>query len=227
MGRKINRIMDIKEAIYARHTVRKFQDKPLAEDVVKALQARIEKVNKEHQVNIKLVTNESVPVWGVMKFFMTKGLKNYLVLLGPDRADIEESLGYCGIDIALYAQTLGLNTWWVGGTYSKNSASKDVEGSVINGIIALGYGQVQGVPHKSKAFEDVCQYEGAMPEWFKQGVEAALLAPTAMNKQKFMITGKDNEVSISCDNGKWSGTDLGIVKYHFEVGAGKDNFQWK
>jgi hypothetical protein len=207
--------------------VRKFQDKPLAEDVVKALQARIEKVNKEHQVNIKLVTNESVPVWGVMKFFMTKGLKNYLVLLGPDRADIEESLGYCGIDIALYAQTLGLNTWWVGGTYSKNSASKDVEGSVINGIIALGYGQVQGVPHKSKAFEDVCQYEGAMPEWFKQGVEAALLAPTAMNKQKFMITGKDNEVSISCDNGKWSGTDLGIVKYHFEVGAGKDNFQWK
>lgn len=219
--------MDIKEAIYARHTVRKFQDKPLAEDVVKALQARIEKVNKEHQVNIKLVTNESVPVWGVMKFFMTKGLKNYLVLLGPDRADIEESLGYCGIDIALYAQTLGLNTWWVGGTYSKNSASKDVEGSVINGIIALGYGQVQGVPHKSKAFEDVCQYERAMPEWFKQGVEAALLAPTAMNKQKFMITGKDNEVSISCDNGKWSGTDLGIVKYHFEVGAGKDNFQWK
>ena len=219
--------MDIKEAIYARHTVRKFQDKPLAEDVVKALQARIEKVNKEHQVNIKLVTNESVPVWGVMKFFMTKGLKNYLVLLGPDRADIEESLGYCGIDIALYAQTLGLNTWWVGGTYSKNSASKDVEGSVINGIIALGYGQVQGVPHKSKAFEDVCQSEGAMPEWFKQGVEAALLAPTAMNKQKFMITGKDNEVSISCDNGKWSGTDLGIVKYHFEVGAGKDNFQWK
>ena len=219
--------MDIKEAIYARHTVRKFQDKPLAEDVVKALQARIEKVNKEHQVNIKLVTNESVPVWGVMKFFMTKGLKNYLVLLGPDRADIEESLGYCGIDIALYAQTLGLNTWWVGGTYSKNSASKDVEGSVINGIIALGYGQVQGVPHKSKAFEDVCQYEGAMPEWFKQGVEAALLAPTAMNKQKFMITGKDNEVSISCYNGKWSGTDLGIVKYHFEVGAGKDNFQWK
>lgn len=219
--------MDIKEAIYARHTVRKFQDKPLAEDVVKALQARIEKVNKEHQVNIKLVTNESVPVWGVMKFFMTKGLKNYLVLLGPDRADIEESLGYCGIDIALYAQTLGLNTWWVGGTYSKNSASKDVEGSVINGIIALGYGQVQGVPHKSKTFEDVCQYEGAMPEWFKQGVEAALLAPTAMNKQKFMITGKDNEVSISCDNGKWSGTDLGIVKYHFEVGAGKDNFQWK
>jgi nitroreductase len=219
--------MDIKEAIYARHTVRKFQDKPLAEDVVKALQARIEKVNKEHQVNIKLVTNESVPVWVVMKFFMTKGLKNYLVLLGPDRADIEESLGYCVIDIALYAQTLGLNTWWVGGTYSKNSASKDVEGSVINGIIALGYGQVQGVPHKSKAFEDVCQYEGAMPEWFKQGVEAALLAPTAMNKQKFMITGKDNEVSISCDNGKWSGTDLGIVKYHFEVGAGKDNFQWK
>lgn len=219
--------MDIKEAIYARHTVRKFQDKPLAEDVVKALQARIEQVNKEHQVNIKLVTNESVPVWGVMKFFMTKGLKNYFVLSGPERADIEESLGYCGIDIALYAQTLGLNSWWVGGTYSKNSASKDVEGSVINGIIALGYGQVQGEPHKSKAFEDVCQYEGTMPEWFKQGVESALLAPTAMNKQKFMITGKGNGVSITCDNGKWSGTDLGIVKYHFEVGAGKDNFQWK
>lgn len=219
--------MDIKEAIYARHTVRKFQDKPLDEVVVKTLKARIEQVNKEHKVNIKLVTNESVPVWGVMKFFMTKGLKNYLVLSGPERTDIEETLGYCGIDIALYAQTLGLNSWWVGGTYSKNSVGKDVEDSVINGIIALGYGLLQGVVHKSKAFEEVCQYDGTMPEWFKQGVEVALLAPTAMNKQKFMISGKSNEVNISCDNGKWSGTDLGIVKYHFEVGAGKEHFQWK
>ena len=120
-----------------------------------------------------------------------------------------------------------MNSWWVGGTYSKNSVGKDVEGSVINGIIALGYGLLQGVAHKSKAFEDVCQYDGTMPEWFKQGVEVALLAPTAINKQKFIISGKNNEVSISCDNGKWSGTDLGIVKYHFEVGAGKEHFQWK
>lgn len=48
-----------------------------------------------------------------------------------------------------------------------------------------------------------------------------------MNHQRFMINGKDNHVSIECKNGIYSDVDLGILKYHFEVGAGRDNFVWE
>ena len=85
----------------------------------------------------------------------------------------------------------------------------------------------QGVPHKTKTAEQVSSYDGETPQWFKDGIEAALLAPTALAKQAFTVRGKGNKVSISCDNGIFTGVDTGLVKYHFELGAGKDNFQWE
>ena len=145
-------------------------------------------------------------------------------MAGPDGAD--ELCGYCGADLMLYAQTLGLNTWWVGGTYNRKGAQEKSEGAKPVGIIAVGYGQTQGVPHKTKTAEQVSSYDGEAPKWFKDGIEAALLAPTALAKQAFTISGIENKVSISCDNGIFTGVDTGLVKYHFELGAGKDNFEW-
>ncbi|MBQ5441284.1 MAG: nitroreductase, partial [Firmicutes bacterium] len=50
--------------------------------------------------------------------------------------------------------------------------------------------------------------------------------PTALAKQAFIISGTENRVSISCNNGIFTGVDTGLVKYHFELGAGKDRFEW-
>ena len=58
-------------------------------------------------------------------------------------------------------------------------------------------------------------------------MEAALLAPTAMNQQKFVFTLNGNQVSAKAGLGFYSKIDLGIVKYHFEIGAGENTFQWK
>ena len=57
------------------------------------------------------------------------------------------------------------------------------------------------------------------PEWFNFGVKMALLAPTAVNQQKYKIEYRDGEVMISDQRGILGKVDLGIVKYHFEVGA--------
>ena len=61
-----------------------------------------------------------------------------------------------------------------------------------------------------------------MPDWFKAGIEAALLAPTAVNQQKFTFTldGDTPSVGVSA-NGPFVRLDLGIVKYHFELGSGR------
>ena len=65
------------------------------------------------------------------------------------------------------------------------------------------------------------------PEWFRKGVEAALLAPTATNQQKFTLHRDGNTVSLRKGIGPYAACDLGIVRYHFEIGAGKENFRWK
>lgn len=61
----------------------------------------------------------------------------------------------------------------------------------------------------------------------KNGIEAALLAPTAMNQQKFMFSLNRGKVSVKAGRGFYTKLDLGIVKYHFAIGAGKDNFEWE
>ena len=71
------------------------------------------------------------------------------------------------------------------------------------------------------------------PSWFKKGVEAALLAPTAVNQQKFsfeFLGMKDGRHQVRAKKGfsmiGYTQMDLGIAKYHFEIGAVKDNFDW-
>ena len=127
------------------------------------------------------------------------------------------------------AQQLGLNTCWVAMTYGKVKSAYQLEkDEKVYMVIAIGYGQDQGHPHKSKSAKDVSNLTEESPEWFRNGVEVALLAPTAMNQQKFYFTlHEDQTVSLKAGIGFYSKTDLGIAKYHFEIGAGTENFQWK
>ena len=155
------------------------------------------------------------------------GVTNYIAMIGKKGPDLEEACGYYGERLVLKAQQLGLNTCWVAMTYSKiRSAFSVGEGEKLCIVISLGYGKTQGVPHKSKAIEKVAKTDGPAPDWFTSGVEAALLAPTAMNQQKFRFTLTDDKVSVRAGVGFYTKIDLGIVRYHFEAGAGKEHFTW-
>ena len=218
--------MTFEEAMRERHTVRKFTDKEIPKDIKSKLNTRVFANNEKYSVSIRFMIDDTNAFGFLTKAFLTKGVKNYFILSGGNIFTTDEKLGYCGTDLMLYAQTLGLNTWWVGGTYNRRYINRNATGDKVLGLIAVGYGETQGVPHKSKSVNEVCKYEGDMPEWFKNGVEAALLAPTALNKQAFLIEGKENNVALSCDNGIFAGVDKGIIKYHFELGAGTENFFW-
>jgi hypothetical protein len=218
--------MDFKEAMQKRHMVRKYTDKPLSDEIIAKINERIELNNKTYNLNMKLMINNSKGVSSIMKLIMARGVNNFIILAGDVSGNLDERLGYSGADIMLYAQTLGLNTWWVGGTFNR-SVRRYVDNKKVTGIIAIGYGQTQGVPHKSKNVEDVSKYEGTIiPPWFISGVDGALLAPTALNKQNFMLIGNGNRVKIECSNVIFTGSNVGLIKYHFELGAGKGNFEW-
>lgn len=218
--------MDLQEAMYRRHTVRKYTDKQIPKEIVAQLNQYISEINNRYGVAIELKTEDTRAFHAVIKLVLAKGVRNFFIMSGKDSPSLDETLGYCGAGLMLYAQTLGLNTWWVGGTFHRKNVAKIAGGRKVVGVVAVGYGQTQGVPHKTKAVEQVSAYCGNTPEWFRRGVEAALLAPTALAKQAFMITASGNEVAVRCENGIFSGVDTGLVKYHFELGAGKENFKW-
>lgn len=227
--------MTLQAAIQARHSVRAYKDAPLPEEVVKSLQNKIEELNRESGLHVQLVVNEPKAFQSrLAKYGKFSGVTNYFVMAGAKSANLEERVGYYGEQLVLFAQTLGLNTCWVGLTYSKIKGTYYLDDNEkIVCYIALGYGATQGVAHKIKAVSQVSNVSETTPQWFRQGVEAALLAPTAINQQKFSFTYNDVESGrhqVVAQRGfsiaGYTKVDLGIAKLHFEIGAGKDNFEW-
>lgn len=217
--------MTIQEAILARHAVRSYTDQKIPEDVVSRLKAEIDACNEQSGLHIQLVTDEPHAFDGMMAHYgKFSGVQNYIALIGPKSSRLEEQAGYYGERAALLAQTLGLNTCWVAMSFSKGAAKKRcaiVAGEKLVCVLALGYGATQGVPHRSKPMEALCRVDGAMPDWFRAGMEAAMLAPTAVNQQKFLITLSGDRAEAKSLGGFYSMVDLGIVRYHFEIGSGR------
>ena len=216
----------MRQAMSERHTVRRYLDKPLEADVLARVRECLRVANERFGTDVRLVTDDASAFNAALRLVLAKGVRNYFVLAGDEDATLHERLGMASAELMLRCQTLGLNTWWVGGTFSRKAVAATVPGEVMVGIVAVGYGATQGRPHKSKTPAEVSSYEGEAPAWFTAGVEAALLAPTALNRQAFTIRGSDNVVEASYAPGALSGEDLGIVKYHFELGAGAGNFRW-
>ena len=221
--------MELLEAIRQRHSVRQYIDRPIEPEVLQALQEEVAACNRESGLHIQLVTNEPKAFDSRMAHYgKFSGVKNYLALIGKKGADLDELCGYYGERLALKAQQLGLNSCWVALTYKKIPDAFQIgPGDKLTVVIALGYGQTQGEPHKSKPADKVSNLSASSPAWFRAGVEAALLAPTAMNQQKFQLRQEGNTVSAKAGLGFYTKVDLGIVKYHFTCAAGRDNFSWK
>lgn len=212
-------IMDILEAMKARHSVRRYIDREIDADTLSRLREEIDACNRESGLHIQLVTDEPSAFDGFMAHYgKFSGVKNYIAVIGKKSDRLWEDCGYYGERLVLLAQQLGLNSCWVALTYKKVPSAFCIEkGEKLTVVIALGYGETQGVEHKSKELAAVCNISGEAPEWFYEGARAALLAPTATNQQKFTLEYCDGKVKATAGKGFYTKVDLGIVKYHFEA----------
>lgn len=216
--------MDIKEAIKERHSVRQYSSDHIMGDVRTSLETLIQECNKESGLHIQLITQDPECFDTLLGHYGSfSGVDNYIAIVGSKKmSDLEELGGYYGEKIVLEAQIMGLNTCWVAGTYGKGKCKAHVDaGEKIVCVIAIGYGLNKGNAHKSKDVLKLCIVpEKDMPAWFREGIEAALLAPTAMNQQKFTIGIDGEEAVIKAGFGPFTKLDLGIVRYNFEVASG-------
>lgn len=209
------------DAIRNRHSVRKYLNKQIEQEKIDRLNEMIAECNKEGNLNLQLIKDAGSTYNKLFNKAVGLGsAPSVIACVGPNDGDLDERVGYFGEKIVLFAQTLGLNTCWTGTFNSKTIPARigENEGLVI--AIAIGYGASQGKERKSKSPNQVIAGDLNKPDWFKFGVEMALLAPTAINQQKFEIgLNDDGTVSFTDKGGILSKVDIGIVRYHFEVGA--------
>ena len=221
--------MDIIQAIQERHSVRRYQDRPIDQAVVEEIKAEIAKINQMSGLNIQMFTNEPKAFKSLLAHYgKFRNAKNYLAIVGEKSEDLDERSGYYGEKLVLKLQMLGLNTCWVALTFAKGKIPLEIAGGEkLVCVIAFSYGETKGVAHKNKPLQKLYKASEPIPQWFQKGMEMAIFAPTAVNQQKFLFTLLgEREVRAEATGGFYSQIDLGIVKLHFELGAGKENFEW-
>lgn len=216
--------MNIREAIKARHSVRQFKDMPIGEAEADKIRDIIDECNKESGLNIQLVRNDPDCFNTFLAHYgKFKNANNYIAIVGNKSvSDLDERAGYYGQRIVIEAQLLGLNTCWVAGTYGKGKCRADIaSGEKIVCVIAIGYGENEGVERKSKPMEKLCSVKKEdMPVWFRNGMIAAVLAPTALNQQRFYIELDGENAIITAQRFPMAKIDMGIVRYNFEAASG-------
>lgn len=216
--------MDIFEGIEKRRSVRVYRNTPIEEEKKKQIDEFINSVNQESGQHFQVFYDEPTAFTGMFAYGRLINVKNYIVVVGKKGKGQEEICGYYGEKIVIFLQTLGINTCWAGISYKKSNVKAIIQkGEKLYLLIAMGYGKHLGNKRKSKAFEEVTNlkdWKKPIPDWFKRGIEYSLLAPTAINQQKFCFKLiNDSTVELKKGVGFYTKTDIGIVKYHFEVGA--------
>lgn len=212
------------EAIRERHSVRTYKTDRIEPEKVSLIRKKLDELNREGNLHLQFLEDAGNTYNKLLNRAMGLGsAPSVIACVGNDMDDLDQRVGYYGEKLVLYAQKLGLNTCWTGTFNRKNIVAEISAGERLVISIAIGYGKEQGKPHKSKSITQVSEASGERPDWFDKGVEMALLAPTAVNQQKFVIKlGENESVEFIDKGGILSQVDIGIVRCHFEIGSGRN-----
>lgn len=222
------------ETIRERHSVREYDGKPLSRAEFNALGAVVEEYARESGLDIQLVGDNPEVFNVIARFGLIRGCRTHVAFVVDDAkaGDVaaDEAIGYWGQKIVLAAQDMGLNTCWCALCSRKKSRAVVAPGKKIRLIIAVGHGKTQGFSRKTKSVEALSSVECAkVPAWFAAAMEAAQLAPTAMNNQNFKITllSDGKTVRIDASQSGLNVIDEGIVRCNFEIAANEAGADWR
>lgn len=219
----------LREAIKFRHAVRQYSDSPIEKEKVEELKKIIDECNKDGDLHMQLVLNEPEAFEGMKsKYGKFENVRNYIAMVGKDTPDLEKRIGYFGELVVLNAVAMGLGTSWASMAFANRQNNVKV-GSDEKFLcsVAVGHYANAGTPHESKPMKKLVTVKGDTPVWFKNGIDAVMMAPTFMNQQKFNIYLEGDKVTAKAERAHHSKLDLGIIKRHFEIGAGDGVWEWK
>ena len=231
-------MMNILEAIEARHAVRDFDDRPIDDEILRHLSDAIDMCNERSGLRIQLIHDDADAFGGCPTHYgRFKNVRHCIALIGPEGEALPELAGYYGEMLAVKAVSLGLGTGWVVlHEISEHEGRWTLrDGDSMPAAIVIGYPVREGRAHKSKPLDELGVVEGHedtglsdAPAWFVEGVRAASLAPSALGKQPFRMTllADGRTVRAEALEGLQPLIGLGAAKYNFEQGAQGADFIW-
>lgn len=233
--------MTLSDVVLTRTSLRKYLPDPISARQREELQKAIDACNQRSGLRIQLVCDRPEPFASLRKSYgVLKGVRNYLVLTGPGSdPNLEEKCGYYGEELVLTAAAMGLGTCWVGGTYDRESCLCHLEeGERLVCVVAVGHTPEErggreklialASKRKSKSQAELARNMSGAPSWFMSGIASVQRAPSARNRQGYrFLWQKDGGVAAQVtEQNEFSMVDLGIAKYHFELGAHGGQWSW-
>lgn len=230
--------MDIIEAIEKRVSCRAFTNQPVEQEKFDALAKEAARINEETGLHFQLYgPRENGTAIDMSDNMFATNPPCYAALVAKKDPIEEEKLGYYGEQLVLLAETMGLSTCWVAGTFNRETTRVDLaEGEVLHDVVPIGYAPAKmpfkqrtiraGIRRRSKALEDL--YRGPVPldkapDWIRACIDAVWKGPSAINEQPVVFVQDDVNGPVRAElirvKTGMEYTDLGIAKYHFAIVA--------
>jgi hypothetical protein len=229
------------EAVRIRGSRRSYDPRPLPPKILDRIESVCGGFRPFPEARAALVREpvEDVASGILGSYGRVSGAPCYLVFAGcTDSARVQEAVGYTGEGLILETTALGLATCWVGGLFKRGLAAAAAgltAGETVLGISPVGYPSARagltdrtfralaGSARRKPLTELIV--DGGIPDGrLKPALEAARLAPSAMNRQPWRFRLEPGSVTVLTDatNTKEKISrrlDCGIAMIHFELGA--------
>ncbi|MFC1920377.1 nitroreductase family protein [Chloroflexota bacterium] len=174
---------------------------------------------------------------------LIRGAKSFIAFIGNVRSPyVQEQVGYTGEGIMLQAEVMNLNTCWVGGFFRRDMVSSLVDmekNEQVFAITPIGYAVEEptfgeklitgfGWTHKRKPLSKMVigLKDTEWPEWMKSSLQAARLAPSAVNRQPWRFIADEKSITVAVNDKSLKREtqiskrlDCGIAMLHIEVAA--------
>lgn len=203
------------EFLASRHSVRSYLDTPLTQEQKTAISDLVNKLNTEHQLEFKVVYDD-LTSFNSLSLGLRFKAANYIIFYDNDPV----KAGYYSVPLLLKIHELGLGSCYLGTAIMKGKM-KDGKKKVQ---CILGFANIDkpGHPHKNKDPKDLVRVEGEAPANLDEVVKIAMSAPTAMNRQGFVINTRGGEYMVEkTSNGPFANFDLGIIRYYVDLALNK------
>jgi len=234
------------KAIQVRQSWRQYDGRAVDTDLLLDLSRFLESLNNVYNgVRVILVQESPEDVFkGVIgSYGKIAGAPCYAAFIGNmDDPNVQEKTGYVGELFVLEAASKGLGTCWIAGFFRPETVKKHIElesNEKILSVTPVGYVSKElkswdkrlmsflARSRKRKLLVEL--YNGLeqrkWPQWVKEALECARMAPSAVNRQPWRFYIETNAIAVSVgstllEGGVSKRLDCGIAMSHIEIGAG-------
>ena len=229
--------------IEKRRSRRRFDPKPLEANHLSSISSVCAEFKPFGYARGEVVTEAADTVFkgAIGSYGKIKGAPAFCAFIGDmDSPNVYEQVGYTGEGIILEAESLNLGTSWVAGFFRPEvviSLIKIRESERVVSVTPIGYAAKLpsleeramtgfGLTHRRKPLSGLTTglKESEWPQWIKLALEAARLAPSAVNRQPWIFQVEPNSITISINTrgpeyGLSKRLCCGIAMLHIEVAA--------